>query len=366
MMIIDDLRKGSIPTIPTDLKDPPRFAQPVETTKDVFTLELQKYTNRQYQTASLIAELPTIKKYDISTNPNESSLETAVRLIQKHPGAVENLPLVAILGAVGRNRPISMNNQTVAVVAVGPSIVGTIAGPFVLTDGMTILYTTVDERGNSHDSTIILRTSRFTSVGAATVDEVIAEINFQALYAHGTNSAGKVEIGFHNLQSGSTGGDIKITGGTALSVLGFTINQQALHTDIIPYRRYIQATNVDVAIEVATEDENTRTELTDLVWAFFTIVMNDRRFTFYGRSTYDSAVTMESYQITIKPDLSMAGEQEVPRPNSQLDKVYVNRINIPVLICQYVDKAVLIPGTTTPFYLNGSNVQSSDLIPMKQ
>jgi hypothetical protein len=246
-------------------------------------------------------------------------------------------------------------------------VVGSIAEPFVLEADQTITYRTTTPQGDVRDSTILLRGSRFVDIAQATADEVIQEINKQALYASGwVKSVGDnnlVAITFGGPGDPSSKGDIEITGGTAIAALGFTVGQKAQYKNSISYNRYIQSTSIDIAMEVVAEDYNTRTELMDLVWTFFTSTMNDRNYTFLGRSCFDPTIPNETYQVIIKPDPSMSGEQEVPRPGDEKDKLFVNRINISVITAQYVDKAVLIPGTNTPMYL--SDVTIDDTIPQK-
>lgn len=368
-MIRDNLEKWPIATIPDDTTDPPRFGQPIETTKDAFVIELRRFFDRVGQSPSKLDELPTIRKFDVSFKPSESSQETAVTLIQKFPQIDEHLPLVAVLAATGRNYPMSMGlgGSYVGHVTDPVYVVGSIAEPFVLEADQTITYRTTTPQGDVRDSTILLRGSRFVDIAQATADEVIQEINKQALYASGwVKSVGDnnlVAITFGGPGDPSSKGDIEITGGTAIAALGFTVGQKAQYKNSISYNRYIQSTSIDIAMEVVAEDYNTRTELMDLVWTFFTSTMNDRNYTFLGRSCFDPTIPNETYQVIIKPDPSMSGEQEVPRPGDEKDKLFVNRINISVITAQYVDKAVLIPGTNTPMYL--SDVTIDDTIPQK-
>jgi hypothetical protein len=94
--------------------------------------------------------------------------------------------------------------------------------------------------------------------------------------------------------------------------------------------------------------------------------MDERDYTLLGRSIFDPSIPNETYQVIIKPDPSMAGEQEVPRPGDERDKIYVNRLNIPVTTIQYLDKAVIVPGTiNTPLYLDADNIEPDDSIPPK-
>jgi len=364
-MIRDSLSRRPIPTVPDDLTDPVRFGQPMETTKDVFIIEFRKFFNRSNQTASMLEELPTIRKFDISFNPTESSQETAVNLIQKYPDITEHLPLIAVLGATGRNYPMSMGlgGSFVDRVMDPPTIISTNAEPYALIDGQTIIYKTTSFKGVINQSTIILRASRFANIAQATAEEVIEEVNFQALYASGAASNGKVALSYGGPSTSGVKGNIEIVGGTALTALGFTVGQKAEYKNFTSYNRYIQSTSVDVALEVVSEDHNIRTELTDLLWNFFTYQMNDRSYMFLGRSTFDTNIKNETYQIVLKPDPSMSGEQEIPRPGDESDKLYVNRVNVSVTTMQFIDKAVLKPGTTTPMYLG--IVEPDDGIPQK-
>ena len=354
------------PTVPNDTDDPPRFGQPVETTKDGFVIELRKFFNRAQISSSRLAEIPTIRKFDLSTKPSEGSLETAVRLIQKFPDIQENLPLIAVLGATSRNLPMGISGQYVAAVAPRSTVYSGNTEPFALVDGDTIQFKITTANKEEHTTTIQLRGRTFQDISQATVDEIIKEVRFQSLYASAGNWNGKLGLSFGGpVFPNTVTGDIEIIGGTALAALGFNIGDKALYKDNIPYHRYHQATYIDVAIEVAAEDYNQRTELTDLVWSFFTFYMDNRDYTFLGRTTFDETIPNETYQVIIKPDPSMAGEQEVPRPNDEVDKVYVNRINIPVTTIQYIDRAVLVPGTQTPLYLDSANLEFDKTIPEK-
>ena len=363
-MIFDDLDKKPIPTTPDDLADPPRFGQPIETTKDAFTIELRRFFDRENQTNSKIEELPTVRKFDLSFKSNESSLETAVNLIQKFPQINEHLPLVAVLGTTSRVIQMGIGTNFVSTVHKPGFITGTNSEPFNLTGGLTIVYKTTDSLGEEHTSTIVLRSSRFTNINQATAREVADEINFQSLYGGSTDNAGKVVLAFGGPLNHNNG-NVEIVGGTAISALGFTVGQSGEYRNNIPYHRYCQASSVDVAIEVVSEDPNIRTELSDIIGNFFSFQMDSRDYMFLGRSIFDESINNETYQIIIKPDITISGEQEIPRPGDEVDKLYVNRINVSVTTIQYVDRAVVVPGTMTPLYLTADNVIIDDTIPIK-
>ncbi len=365
-MSIHVFGEGPIPTIPDDTTDPPRFGQPIETTKDAFVIELRKFFNRSEITANRLSEIPTIRKYDISTNSNDGSLETAVKLIQKFPDIDEDLPLVAVMGSTGRNFPMGIGGQYVAPVLIPPFVITSNVEPFALNADETLIYKTTSESDEEHTSTIIFRNSRFQDIANATAQEIVTEINFQSLYARASiTDTNNVKLSYGGALTSRATGNIEIIGGTVINALGYTIGQKAEYKNSIPYHRYHQATYIDIALEIATEDYNVRTELTDLVWSFFTFYMDSRDYTFLGRSIFDNSISNEFFQCIIKPDPTMAGEQEVPRPGDEADKVYVNRINIPVTTIQYVDRAVYVPGTTDPYYLNSDNLEVDDDIPFK-
>lgn len=370
MSIVDNLQKRPEPTIPNDLQDPPRFGQTVETTKDAFALELTKFFNRAEITQSRINEIPTIRKFDISLKPSESSHETAVKIIRKLPNIDENLPLVAILGATGRNLSMGIGGPYVTSVSPRVLVSTSLQEPFVLADKQTLKFRTITPDKQERTTTIIFRDSRFADITQATAAEVIKEINFQSLFARGiVNSDGGVDLSYGGPGDGGkvTGdiivGDVSGDAGTAATGLGFIPGQTAIYTSVTPQNRYIKASYVDIGIEIVAEDDNVRTELTDLVESFFTFYVSERDYTFLGRSTFDNTIPNETYQVIIKPDPSMAGESEVPRPGGdEKDKLYVNRLNVPVTTMLYTDRSV-ITSSGAPFYRDSDDITFDPTIP---
>lgn len=373
-LITDNLEKRPEPTIPDDETDPPRFGQIIETTKDAFVIELKKFFDRNRISNSRLREIPTIKKFDFSFKRNESSYETAVKIIRKMPDIDENLPLVAILAATGRNLPMGIGGQLVAPVSARTYVQGSQIEPFALEDNQTLIYQTTTPQKETLTSVIMFRGHRFDNIAVATAQEVVDEINFQALYARASiGEGGRINLAYGGpatspLPNGITGdieiGDEDNDAGTAAATLGFVAGQKSEYTATTPFNRYHQAMSLDIAIEVVSEDENVRTELVDLVWAFFTFYMDERDYMFLGRSIFDSSIPNETYQVIIKPDPSMAGENEVPRPGDERDKLYVNRLNISVTTLWYTDRAV-VSSNGTPFYLDADGVQYDGTIPGK-
>jgi hypothetical protein len=370
-MSVDNLNKRPIPTIPRDTSDKPTFGQPVETTKDVFVLELEKFFDRSQMPASRLKEIPTIRKFDISFNVKERSHETALKIIQKLPDINENLPLVAVLGATGRNFPMGIGGQFVDKVSERTSLISANAEPFALENNQTLIFRTTDKQKQVHTTTIIFRAHRFNDITQATAQEVIDEINFQSLFARGfVTTDNNVSIAYGGPMTQGVTGDIEIgndegEAGTAAAALGFTAGEKSEYINSLASNRYLQSTYLDIAIEVVAEDFNIRTELNDLVWTFFTFYMNDRNYTFLGRNIFDPSISNETYQVIIKPDPSMAGESEVPRPGGdEVDKLFVNRINIPVTTIQYLDRSV-VTESGSPLYLDADRVDVDVTIPQK-
>src|SRR5690606_34408997 len=110
-------------------------------------------------------------------------------------------------------------------------------------------------------------------------------------------SNNNIKISYGGPETSNSQGNIEITGGTAIAVLGFSIGQKALYKDSIAYNRYNQASNINIAIEVVAEDHDVRTEITDLVWSFFTFYLDEKDFTFYGRSVFEDNISNETYQV---------------------------------------------------------------------
>jgi len=361
MSINDPLNKGPVPTVPYNLNQPPQFSQATETVKDAFIIEIRNLLNRQYQVPNLLAQMPTVKKYDFSFNPAEKSMKTMATIIRKMPDLIEQLPVIAVLSTTGKNRSTGIGGPYVEVVAAKTSVSTSNNTTFALADGMTLSFQTTTPTKVVNNSTITFFADKFLNIAQATPLEVANCINLFAAHANAqVNLSMGVDLSYGGPLNKSITGDIKITGGTALTALGFTVGQQALYVNSQPYHRYLQTTELTVSMEVGAEDDNTRTELTDLLWGWLNFLMQDKQFTFFGRTLFQptpsAPIPNEVYQVVIGPDASLNGETEVPRPNDDKSKIFINRIDVPVVFMQYIDRQALVPGTTTPLYLDASKV----------
>lgn len=116
-----------------------------------------------------------------------------------------------------------------------------------------------------------------------------------------------------------------------------------------PKHRRVMSMDAGVQIDVICEDENTRGELSDLIFSFFTFFLEKKYYSFYGRSVFDSTVADEHFQIVLKSDFRLGGETEIPRPSGDgTNKVYVSSFTANVICDQYIDRTAFWSGTTTP------------------
>lgn len=131
-----------------------------------------------------------------------------------------------------------------------------------------------------------------------------------------------------------------------------------------PKNRFGMAWDLSVQVNVLSQDENVRQELTDLVAAFFGFFLEEKLFTFMGRSGFPghSSVTEEHYQIVIQPPVRAASETEIPRPIDGVDKVYVNSFAVDVHVSMYLDREVL-DANGNPWVLDSGKVVHVTTLP---
>jgi hypothetical protein len=143
-------------------------------------------------------------------------------------------------------------------------------------------------------------------------------------------------------------------------------HQNATHP---PKHRYAVAFDLSTQIDVITEDENTRGELIDLVLGFFSFFLEQKYFTFLGRSVFasetltDTERANEYYQITINPPIRNSSENEIPRPSDASGRIFVNTFSVDVTISMYIDREVYWPGTTTPRVIDFTSLKEDETLP---
>lgn len=356
-MAIEDLyARRNIPTLPLDANDPPRFSQLTEVVKDCFQRELTQFFDyRRPDFQYLKAEIPTIEKYNLGFGNGESCIETVTQVLMQHPDVLERLPLIAITTASGSNLKLSFTGQFVSAVQKPARVKASRVGPYALQPNDRIAFRTQPNGGPSVVSTVLFVPEMFSDLSHATVDEVIAAAAVQLLYITAKKTLFGEPIGA--LRFDALGplsprvhpNQIEVLAPpystqNALDELGFMPGVVDSTETKNPSNRYQTALNLSVGIDIGTESENERRELTDLILHFFSVEMDKRDFTFYGRSVFDDEFPDEWFQIVLKDQHNLSGEAEIPRQGGsgeQRDMIYINRIQVPITVIDYVDRELV-------------------------
>lgn len=359
-----------VPTQPYDSTDVPKFGQLVETAKDTFASELKSFFSYKTSDATYkISEMPNIEKFALGASTNEQNLEEVVDLIISYSDTPDRFPMVAITSASNRERKLGIGNNFVDHVQYPPSICGTVPGPYNLTTGWTIEITTWPS-GYESDATTSLLTfasSIFADITNVTTQELAHAINHtQALYYQCSVTADdclRIETG--GPCAVTTPNYIEITDGDSdcLTALGFTIGQSDsyLNVDNPPKNRYIIAGDMNINIDVVTDDINTRSELSDLVYDFFTFYMEKRRFQFIGRSYQSRNISPEEwFHIIFQNQFNWSGELQKLRPGGgeAKDYIYATRGSMPIFISDFIDRKIV----TEPVFLLRDNVVPDEVV----
>ena len=344
-----------VPTEPFDSDDPPGFGQLIETVKDSFVSELQKFFDYKAADATTkITETPNIQKFSLGAGSGEDSLRETVKLIMAYGTTPDTFPMIAITSATTRERKMGIGGNFVAHVQYPPSITGTVAGPFDLTDDWTLEIKTWP--GGLEDSettsTITFASGIFASLTSVTAETIARVINkTQALYYQfSATEDGEIMISTGGPCGVTTPNYIEVTGGTAacLLALGFTVGDSDIYTNTAnpPKNRYITAGDMSVSIDVVTDDINTRTELSDLVYNFFTFYLEKRKFQLIGRSYQSRNVDPEEwFHIIFQNQFSWSGELNTNRHGGgeTYDYIFANRGTVPIFACDYIDRKLVSP-----------------------
>jgi hypothetical protein len=360
-----------------------------ELVKNVFVYELRHYFDSQ-TSPDRLAMVPVIQKFasDLPAPDRElDPLETIVRVIRSHPDITERLPYIGIAASAGKNMKLAMSGKYVDAVRHLPRLVaGTgayappVGTPAVVPSALDL--TQFDDNGQPGvpvDWPAPLGMAQYGLVGADYVEfttsfdgavytdhisfndiylgvspqtpRMIADaINNQALYC-------QAHVVFYNnvptlvIEPGGPCGrgtyvTIQKTAATANfdAYINLPILQKSAPSDEFPTsNRYLNSMSMTISMVLGTDGENIRAELTDLVQNFFCFVMEDRHFTFYGRSFFHADIPDETYQILIRDnEITPVGEQEVARQDDPMRKVYINKVDVPVHLLYYVDRNVQV------------------------
>jgi len=372
--VIEDLAsRYPTTTAPLDNTDKPRFGQLSETAKDSFQVELTNFlTYSISEGTTIFREIPNIEKFMIYSDASAPSLETTVRLIQSYGDTPDRFPMIAITSASVKQRNLGLGSNFVDHVQYPPSVEGSESGPFVITEDESFEVTTwpLGYAGDDDEyvsTTTLEMTSHFISdFSAVTVEEVVSAINKQALVLKAyVTSTGKLGLQTGGVAAKATPNYIEISDGDTnlLAALGFTIgdSQSYTDTDNPPKNRYYVAADMVVNIDVVSDDLNTRQELADLVFDFFTYKMEARRFQFLGRSYQNKTQDPEEwFHIILQNEFNWSAEYVKPRQGGeQYDQIYAVRGSVPITITDYIDKRM----TAVPVFLDEATIEPSDTMP---
>lgn len=358
-------------TEPFDPNDPPRFGQLIETAKDAFASELRRFFSlRSPDIRAKIREIPSVEKFShMGTGSAEKSMETVVNLIQSYGDTPDRFPMIAITSASLREKRLGLGHNTSIMGQIPPSIVAANPGPFELSDGWTIQVRTTP-LGTSQpavDSTILFAPVIFSDISNASVEDVVAAWNMQALYTQAfVDPDGRLRVLTGGPCAQGTPNSLEVIGGTpeCLEALGLVVGQQATYIDIgnPPKKRMWIAGDTVVNIDVVADDLNVRTELADLVFAFFSFYMERRFFQFLGRSYFDATINPEEwFQVILKGEFSWSGEYVTDRAGGeQKQKVYSVRGSVPVISIDFLNRD-LKRGDAT--WLQAENVKYNENLP---
>jgi hypothetical protein len=455
----DPQNRAFAPTVPNDLRDPPRFSQVTETTKDTLVLELRKYIDNAQQTSARRFELPTIEKYATFGDGTGDPFSTSATIIRKYPEKLEKLPHIAVMAATGAERRLNIGPPYIETVQDPSTVVATAPEPYALQDGDTLVLRTLPDAHTPFLETITFTAGRFPTaspIGSALAADVARVINEQALHIHASTIvvSGRVYVqveagGPLSNELGRTPTEIEVMSSSVHAdiVLGFgrrgtitsisrnyptttltapagtwslddvgryvTVSSSdqsyfndgrslvlafssAGGTDTLttdnrngrdessgdaqffiglrddhknpahpPKHRYGFGFDLDCQIDVLTSDDNVRTEVVDLVLAFFAFFLEQKYFTFWGRSGFQGQTAQNEYfQIVLNPPLRNASENEFPRPGDGAGKIYVNSFALNVTTTMYIDRELYFPGTNTPFVVDRSNLVEDDTLPL--
>jgi hypothetical protein len=373
-----------------------RVGKITDAAKDMFVWELRDYFSRKGQ--DRIALVPTIEKF-AADNPGPAGdydpLETVVRMMRQYPDLTEKLPYIGVTITNHKNVKLGFSTKFVDTVMPRPRLVaglgafGPVPAPvtvppaaptttwddnqqpgvpvnvpptgdptYSLTNGDWVEITTTFD-GVEHVSRFIFDLNLLG--GSPQTPRAVADvINLQALYCHAD------VISYNGVQTLILEPGGPLGKGKRMSIqrtnatvnfdnnINFVTTQLKAPSNQFPAaNRYMSSHDMTVTLVIGSEGENIRSELSDVLTQFFTLVLDDRQFTLWGRSFF-SNVPDETYQLIIKDEsVGLTGEQEVPRPDDPARKIYLNRLNVPITLIQYIDRTVQM----------GVVAQQSDTLP---
>lgn len=357
--------------------------QHVETVKDIMTLELRRYFAGKVSEFKFLTEVPMIEKYKITDGTQDGDpFVSAVQIMRALPDINQKLPLLAITTATGRTKKFGIGGQYAGVVQEPPRV-RTNRGPWNIPENSQVLFTTkvgltlitfttayvadftkmqpveLMAAINAQSSRLVasimpdssiciqLKTPKLSSIA---VTPVTAFDYTPTLDAPSPDRFGLM-IGDGFQASGISNSGKNADAATILGLVGQT--DDVFNVARPPKHRYQTAKDLVLNVDIGAEDDNQRTELTDLVSYFFELFLQERDFVLLGDTSLG-----QNWQIAMKCELQLSGESEIPRlEGDQSSKIYINRVSVPLLSIDYVDRVAVMPSQVSrqPLVLGGDS-----------
>jgi len=343
------------PADPFDAADPPKFGQLIETTKDAIASELRRFFS--YKSSDMrakIGEFLNIEKFaHYGAGSTERSMETVMNLIMSQADTPDRFPMIAITSASVKEKRLGIGGNFASAGQYSPSIMAANQGNFDLQPGWTLQLKTYPYANNpamrtvSEISTILFDTVIFGDIHDASVDDVAAAINMQALYYHAvTTPDGFLRIVAGGPAASGVPNSVEVIGGDSacLTALGLTVGQSDTSENMgnLPKQRFVVAADMTINIDVVSDSLNVRTELADLVFDYFAFYMERQFFQIIGRSYYmPDLEPAEFYQLILRGEFSWSGEYQTPRAGGdQREQIYSIRGSVPLISVDFVNRDV--------------------------
>jgi hypothetical protein len=98
--------------------------------------------------------------------------------------------------------------------------------------------------------------------------------------------------------------------------------------------------DMNVIIEIACTNTNERSELTDIIYSFFVVYLEQFSYSILGDGTPDPVTQVPRlFQVIMKSQASIGGETDQPRPEGEpFNRIYFNRVTVPIIFLDYVDR----------------------------
>jgi len=356
-------------------QQPLHLAKPlahIQNIKDLLTLELRRFFTTEKNDVTVVSEAPSIDKYKVvDSGQNEDPFLSAVNIIRTLADTGQRFPIITVVVATGKTWAMSLNSQYIGVVQDPPRI-QTNRGPWIFPKDSELLFKTK----------LGLTRITFTAPYAADFNRVLPKEVAAAINSQSNRIVAEVQpdesivirlktpelefievlpvdtYDYTNTEgpaadpSGLITGDPFFLSGISRAGENFDASPVFAIVGLIddvynpirpPKHRYHTAKDLTLSIGIGAEDDNQRTELTDLLGYFFDLRLNEKFFALLGDPKKG-----QNWQIMFRNQMTLGGESEIPRSEGDgVSKIYINRVSIPLVSVDYVDRPAVRPSSVT-------------------